>query len=233
VTGKTHLTGGLTFGLLVGQALQLINADAILIGNNTLIPVTLVAIAGIAFGSLLPDIDEPNAMVSNLPKKGRGVVNTALKKKGIEGILRGLITVILLGLNLVTRAIAGGVKTLVGHRGATHWVFSSVMVGILFAVAGFFFGYPELGLWIWLGYISHILLDAMTLSGVEMWQPFIDKKYHLLPQGFRVRTGNFVDAGMSLIFGMIAALLIYIALLPIAQQTVSDLPLPQWLGGWR
>lgn len=212
MTGKTHLTGGLTVGLLAGQSLHLVNTDAILLGTDILIPTALFAIIGCALGGLLPDIDEPNAMVSNLPKKGRGLVNTALKKRGFEGVLRGFITVLLLGLNLITRALAGLVKSVVGHRGATHWVITSVIVGGLFAAAGLLVGYPELGLWVWLGYISHIALDAMTLSGLEMWRPFSSRKVHLLPPGFRVRTGSFVDGGLSLLFGGLSAFLIFITL---------------------
>ena len=188
-----------------------------------MIPTALLAILGCAFGGLLPDIDEPNAMVSNLPKKGRGAVNATLKKRGIEGVLRGFINAILLVLNFITRAIAGSIKSLAGHRGATHWMVSSVVVGVIFAALGLLLGgYPELGLWIFLGYASHIALDAMTLSGVEMWQPFSSRKIHLLPDGFRVRTGSFVDLGLGLILGSIAAILIYSVIVASMAQEFTE-----------
>lgn len=208
MTGKTHLAGGLAIGLSAGIVTGLLNNDYLVVGNVA-IPMAILAVIACGLGGILPDIDEPNAMVSNLPKKSIGMVNQTLRKKGVEGVARALISGILMLLNLVTRSLAGLVKGIVGHRGATHWMISGVGVAMAFGLLGLLFGYPEFGLFLWVGYVSHILLDAMTLSGVEMWQPFNDHKVHLLPPGLRVRTGSFVDFGLTMLLGSCTAVLFY------------------------
>lgn len=208
MTGKTHLAGGLTVGLSTGIVTGLLNNDYLVLGNVA-IPMAILAVIACSLGGILPDIDEPNAMVSNLPKKSIGMVNQTLRKKGVEGIVRALLSGILMLLNLVTRSLAGLVKGIVGHRGATHWMISGVGISVVFALIGLICGYPEFGLFLWFGYVSHILLDAMTLSGVEMWQPFNDRKVHLLPPGLRVRTGGLVDFGLTMLLGGCTAVLLY------------------------
>ncbi len=210
--GKTHLAGGLAIGLVAYQILPTQPEQVVMMGA-TEVPAVILAVVGIAFGSLLPDIDEPNAMVSNLPKKGRGAVNQTLRKKGVEGVLRGIINAGLMLLNLVTRALSRSIKMLaMGHRGATHWFLTSIIVGLLFGVLGLLFDYPELGFWLWIGYFSHLLFDSMTLSGLELWHPFSSKKFHLFPKGLRIRTGNPIDLGLGFVLGLVSVVLLYMVI---------------------
>lgn len=119
-----------------------------------------------------------------------------LTKKGIDVFLRLLLNILLTFTNLVTRTLSGIIKSATGHRGATHWLVISPFVGLLFAFLGSLFDFPWFGWWVWLGYLSHILLDACTRSGLEQ-PPF--GRLHLLPPNLRVRTGSVVDTAISFI----------------------------------
>lgn len=82
------------------------------------------------------------------------------------------------------------------HRGATHSLLAGACVVLAVAV-GVSFVAPA---WMWVaggavgvGYATHLLADAMTLSGVPLGAPFVKRDVHLLPAGFRIRTGSPVE----------------------------------------
>lgn len=52
-------------------------------------------------------------------------------------------------------------------------------------------------------YVSHILVDAMTISGVFWLSPFqLRSRLHLLPRGFRVRTSSRLDSLLAGVVGL-------------------------------
>lgn len=110
------------------------------------------------FGSLLPDIDHPNSMM------GRRV-------KPISKLLN---------------------KT-VGHRGATHTILALVMVIVFLFMINLSlpiqiqpFGW-SIVLGTGVGYFSHLLLDALTPSGVPLFAPFYRKSIRIA----RLTTGRY------------------------------------------
>ena len=109
-----------------------------------------------------------------------------------------------------------------GHRGATHWFVTALTIGLIVSGIGWAVSFPTLGLWLLLGYISHLALDMMTLSGLTVWQPFSDRKYHLLPKSMRVRTGSPIDTligvgALSIAMGY-AVIISIIPVLALAQK---------------
>ena len=68
-----------------------------------------------------------------------------------------------------------------GHRKLFHSLFFAI---VLFGVIGYFFGLT-LGLGLFIGYISHLIIDGFTPSGINYLYPF--SKLHL--KGF-VRTNS-------------------------------------------
>jgi inner membrane protein len=77
------------------------------------------------------------------------------------------------------------------HRGPTHilthWLISAVATTFLFDLYGI------LSAFAW-GGLSHILTDAMTVSGVP-FSPYSDRRFHLF--GGRFRTGDPVEYAIS------------------------------------
>ena len=216
--GKTHLYTGLAAGILAERTSALINALAVVqsdgatekmvmaalfdspslaIGPLTT-PSLLLIYGAVGLGALLPDMDEPNSLAANLPRLLSGGIKRHLGKRGLEGILSGLIQLALMPLNALNQLLAVGVRLLAGgHRAATHRLTTAVLIAIATSLIGWLIGLPSLGLWLFLGYTSHLALDMMTLSGLAVWEPFSAKKWHLLPPLIRIRTGGLVDRALG------------------------------------
>jgi membrane-bound metal-dependent hydrolase YbcI (DUF457 family) len=82
-------------------------------------------------------------------------------------------------------------STFFRHRG---WLHSGVAIIAVAAVSWWALGqfgavYPLL---ITLGYTSHILADATTVSGVQFYLPATNE-LHLLPKPLRIVTGSIID----------------------------------------
>jgi membrane-bound metal-dependent hydrolase YbcI (DUF457 family) len=135
-------------------------------------PTGLVLCTGAAIlGALAPDLDADDASIQH-------------DLGGVSEIIRG-------GLLLF------GVQ----HRGVLHSGLVSGLVMALGWLVGRSLGYADVGLAFGLGYLSHIVLaDAMTIRGVPLFWP-LDRPFHLLPKGLRVRTGGPVE---GLVFLLVA-----------------------------
>lgn len=152
MTGKSHALIGAAVGYFLGGP---------------------VAIPFSTVGALLPDIDEPNSTISRVifPKGSHS-------KSG--RILFGILLVILaiyLKLNYLV-FLGMGVLALafISHRGVLH---SPVFLGFMATLALHQFG--DLGnyFYLFVGYLSHILADSLTVSGIPMLYPLTKKKYGL------------------------------------------------------
>ena len=60
-----------------------------------------------------------------------------------------------------------------GHRALFHGLFFAI---VLFGIVGYFFSL-EIGLALFIGYISHLIIDGFTIAGVNYLHPF--SKLHL------------------------------------------------------
>lgn len=110
-------------------------------------------ITGSIVGSLAPDIDHPESKV---------------------------------GRKFVLRPISILINKLFGHRTITHsLVTSSIMFLLLFAFANSLNGFLKficinsvIGFCV--GWLSHLLLDIITVKGIPIFYPIVKKKYNLL-----------------------------------------------------
>lgn len=132
-----------------------------------------------AVAGLLPDIDEPRAML------GRGSWMPRAFGKAIRLLVRVL--------SLPVMALGYLLRGTLGHRGGTH----SLAMSLLFTLVLAFPITLTLGdrgdwiIWtIWLGYMSHLFSDAMTKHGVPFFWPLLDKDrcQHVLPGPLRLTT---------------------------------------------
>ncbi|RME55236.1 metal-dependent hydrolase [Candidatus Woesearchaeota archaeon] len=73
---------------------------------------------------------------------------------------------------------------LFGHRGLLHTIYPPLLLFITFD----YFGLGVLGFASLLGYLSHLLLDMLTLQGLQVFRPI--SKFHV--RGF-FRTGGFLE----------------------------------------
>ncbi|MFA5052076.1 MAG: metal-dependent hydrolase [Patescibacteria group bacterium] len=134
----------------------------------------LVVVA--AFVALLPDLDASESMAKHLRVGGKiGGVNV-----GIEPLAP---------VAMVTSGIFG-------HRGLLH----SLLLMAILSCGAFLFLKQSLSfvLVIIFSYASHIIIDMLTKSGVELFWP-IRTRVGLLPKFFRVKTGGITDTVLLII----------------------------------
>ncbi len=192
--GSTHALIGLTALAAVNslaEANSLIIADSLAEANTMAgfiqphiineIPTgpVLCAVAAI-LGALAPDIDaEESTIKSTLGLAGK-LVSFTLRLLGVK------------------------------HRGVTHYGLTALL--ILAATfwcwrTGWPYGYGDVGLAFGLGYLSHILADALTKHGVPLLWP-LPGQFRLLPGPLRVRTGGTVETLVSLLATLVLAWLL-------------------------
>ena len=95
-------------------------------------------------------------------------------------------------LLLLPRALVALVVDLVAkiipHRGPTHWLVTWLGLSALAVTGAALLHWPLLLAYAFgAGYLSHLLADALTVSGVPLLWPFSDRKIHLLPGLLRFR----------------------------------------------
>jgi inner membrane protein len=134
-----------------------------------------LAVAFAALGSLLPDLDARESKLSNVQALGIAPLKPAAR--------------------LLNRSL--------GHRGAMHSLLAFLLVSIL---AGLPLGLlldPLAGLGLSLGYLSHLLLDGITKSGVPLLWPE-PGRVKLLPRKLLVTTGSSAEDALFLLLCFVA-----------------------------
>lgn len=143
--------------------------------------VDLVPVAGMLLvASLLPDVDSDESSI-------RQATGTA-RHRGVGG-----------------RLVSFVIKLLGGHRGAfTHsllaWAFATFWVGVYFHGNMLMVAFG-------IGYLSHLLADALTVQGVPLLWPIIGRRISFLPHAIAIRTGGVVEQvvviGLGVCVGML------------------------------
>ncbi len=190
--GPTHALFGLTT-LAVTNSLAVANSPTIVdnlaeattmagfiqphIINEIPTGPVLCAVAAI-LGALAPDIDAEESTI-----------------KSTLGLVGKLVSFM---LRLV------GVK----HRGVTHYGLTALLIlAATFLCWRTGWAYGDVGLAFGLGYLSHILADAMTKHGVPLLWP-LPGQFHLLPGPLRIRTGGPVETLVFLLVALVLAWLL-------------------------
>jgi len=203
--GKTHLFYGVTAGAIVAFALA---------HPTRPLPLVEGALAG-AFGGLLPDLDEPGAMISNAPRLLGSVARRWLRRATRRTLfaLPGLLVGALIGLaaailNVVSRALSHLVRFVTGgHREGSHWL--PVWAGL--SVAAYLLTAPDAGPWpaagFSAGYLSHLAGDGCTRAGIPLI-PRTALRLHLLPRPLRIRTGSAGETFFTMLYAVVIGVVI-------------------------
>ena len=150
-------------------------------------PVPLLLFA--MLGSLLPDLDASESHIKHLS-------------------LGTKVEPFLLPSQIIHRAL--------GHRGLLHSLWGVVLLATVSGVPlGYYFGVSA-GVGLVLGYASHLLLDAMTKTGIPLLYPN-RLRFHLLPKGWRVITGSMEE---DLCFGLLAAASLFVLFFLLVPRSV-------------
>lgn len=187
--GATHAAAG----LVVGVALRELTGDA----------TYWLPVAGM-LGGLLPDIDEPNSTVAHLPGQVRKTVRRTAGKGPAAALVNLVVSIVTGLLEAATVALATLVKSVLGHRGAMHSLALATGIAVgttagtvaldAIAEASWSFRIPALaGPVLGMGYITHLITDGMTKSGVPLLWPMSKQRIRLLPKWLAAKTGGTVD----------------------------------------
>lgn len=198
MTGRSHLAIGASF---VATSLLLFFENA-----------GLQALAGPfflgLFASVLPDIDaEDSILQAKIGQYGKTPFARAAfprTPKDIVGqVMFAILSITELLLRTIPMVIFSILRELVPHRGLTHYFLTAVTLSGLISLSGFIFKFSQVYACAFLiGYVSHILADATTPSGVKMLAPFYDNKVHLLPKNLRIKTGSQLETVVVSIVGL-------------------------------
>ncbi|XOU94147.1 MAG: metal-dependent hydrolase [Candidatus Kerfeldbacteria bacterium] len=152
---------------------------------GTVVDPWLVAVGALA--ALLPDLDASESKIKNL-KVGGYIGGTKIWFKPFL-------------------PIAFVISSIFRHRGVMHSLLILILlsVGLMSAIPN---TYSVITLVIMLGYVSHLVLDALTKSGIEFFWP-IKKRLGLLPKALRVKTGGIVDTLLLLVGSVGVVLFLY------------------------
>ncbi|MCI0394814.1 MAG: metal-dependent hydrolase [Chloroflexi bacterium] len=220
--GRTHQLLGAT--LTAGTYIAL-GAPALSLDFGLGLAISMLA-------SVLPDIDGDSGRVGRIrgdpmPRTMMGIGNRQTRWR-VRGAWKRLWRSPGLGValarffvwlyHLFWRQVAVLVNLasrLLGHRGVTHWGITWLALSLLAFVAahssqGFtsaYLEYPLLpALAFSISYGSHLLGDMTTRSGVTVLFPFSSRRYHILPEGMRLRTGSWFETRLFWFWAIALAL---------------------------
>jgi inner membrane protein len=119
-------------------------------------------------GALVPDLDAENSTIEQEMGLAGQLLSDTLKIFGVK------------------------------HRGATHFGIAGLLVMAFALFIGYKAGFVDVGFAFGLGYISHILADGCTKSGVPLFAPFKKDCVRILPRLLLVRTGSAAERLLAL-----------------------------------
>jgi inner membrane protein len=142
--------------------------------------VGLVPVAGVALvASLLPDIDSDESSI-------RQATGTA-RHSGVVG-----------------RIVSFMLRIFGGHRAITHsllaWALLTFWVGVYFRGNMLMVAFG-------IGYLSHLIADALTVQGVPLLWPIFRRRISFLPSAIAIRTGGVVETLVVIAAGVAVGML--------------------------
>ncbi|MBP8002081.1 MAG: metal-dependent hydrolase [Chloroflexi bacterium] len=181
MNGRNHtLLGGITtfsYLLVTGQTPYQVG----------LLPFGISMIIGLA-AALLPDIDTPNNHLRSSLGVGSRQTSRALRNWRRQSVLFSTWDT---ARWLVARLL-DIVAWILPHRGVTHWLISAGFITVAVAAFCRTQNLPDL---FWetfgIGYLSHILADVCTESGVKLFAPFYSRSVTI--PFLRVTTGTWTE----------------------------------------
>lgn len=233
--GRTHGAWGIAAG--AGMA-AFVAAPAS--GSTWWVALVGVLLAGV--GSLMPDMDSPEALIQELPAE--------------EGRKSHSLILAVLGwlVSLVVKILSWIVRLFTRHRAATHTVWAvlvgALLVGVIgflgggvvplvraretFTVAALFHAATAHSKLVQLGYLvgvfalgasTHLFLDALTVEGIRPFAPLWNAHICLA----HMKTGGGGDAFLRRVGDIATGLFLLVYLYKVAVQAGWIPALEQWL----
>ncbi|MFC1649164.1 metal-dependent hydrolase [Patescibacteria group bacterium] len=199
MTGISHLIIG---GSISVATLSLATDDPVQLIMGTAIGTT---------ASILPDIDAENSLfqvaVDLKYPKATNTIISRYRRNFIEDVLYMLLSTIEIAIRVVIVSLIGILKSFTKHRGSIH----SLTAMAIFALVGIAISYIFQVDYIYsivfaIGYTTHLLSDALTVSGVKLFSPFSKRIINLLPKQSSLKTRNRMSLEEALVVSIVASL---------------------------
>lgn len=153
---------------MTGKTHAAIGANVVWLLTLTTLSINPLLIAVGALAALLPDLDASESTIKHLKVN---VGRIRIEPFYLPALL---------------------FSALFKHRGWLHSATAIIIVAFL-SWLGFSRYDIAVPLVITLGYASHLVADACTISGIQFFLP-IQSELHLLPKPLRIRTGSVIDS---------------------------------------
>lgn len=194
MTGKTHKVGGLCIGIITGSLL--VNPPF----TKEKIKLVCVLIVWAIIGSLIPDIDHRGSTISK--KRGFSkTLNKLMNKNKFlkEGMLKIIffpimvvVALIIIIISFILSCLSMIISDLFEHRGVTHAPITYIVIILILSI--FTPKFSSVGqhiyifslIGVFVGAMSHILMDSLTVKGTPWFYPLSKKKHRFL----KLKTGH-------------------------------------------
>jgi membrane-bound metal-dependent hydrolase YbcI (DUF457 family) len=183
-------------------------APALLYLTQGSIGAVVVGVPIATLGAMLPDIDTRRFPLQGEVWRGWKRLAKTARARGPLGMPFALAAIIVGALMAgALSALSWLVRRVVSHRGFTHTIFCTAIIGLVATWASVrLVGSWVPGIALVIGYASHLITDAMTYRGVDVFEPLIPVTVHLLPPGLRFGNGG-VREGIAVFTIVVAAIL--------------------------
>jgi membrane-bound metal-dependent hydrolase YbcI (DUF457 family) len=183
-------------------------APALLYLTQGSIGAVVVGVPIATLGAMLPDIDTRRFPLQGEVWRGWKRLAKTARARGPLGMPFALAAIIVGALMAgALSALSWLVRRVVSHRGFTHTIFCTAIIGLVATWTSVrLVGSWVPGIALVIGYASHLITDAMTYRGVDVFEPLIPVTVHLLPPGLRFGNGG-VREGIAVFTIVVAAIL--------------------------
>ncbi len=200
--GETHMAIGVGVGLALGAALPFTVDFPWQLG----LTVALTTVAALA-----PDLDIADNEFEELARVEGSHAARRLRRAGrragclgeiVMGAAGGVIWLVGELVSRLVEGIAWMIQRVTTHRGMTHSLIVTLIVGLLALNISVAFTPTHTPWWgiAWsAGYLSHLAADALTLSGLKLLQPWSQRRYWLAPRPLRFRVGSWPDTLLAML----------------------------------
>ncbi len=183
-------------------------APAMLYLTHGSIGAVAVGVPIATLGAMLPDIDTRQFPLQGEVWRGWKRLAKTARARGVLGMPFALAAIIVGAIMAgALGALSWLVRRVVSHRGFTHTIFCTAIIGLAATWASMrLVGSLAPGIALTVGYASHLITDAMTYRGVDAFEPLIPLTIHLLPPGLRFGNGG-IREGIAVFTIVVAAIL--------------------------
>lgn len=183
-------------------------APAILYLTHGSIGAVVIGVPIATLGAMLPDIDTRRFPLQGEVWRGWQRLAKTARARGVLGMPFALAALVVGALMAgFLGALSWLVRRVVSHRGFTHTIFCTAILGLAATWASLrLVGSSVPGIALAIGYASHLVTDAMTYRGVDAFEPLIPLTIHVLPPGLRFGNGG-VREGIAVFTIVVAAIL--------------------------